>query len=66
MNRVKGEDYSKIKILKCHNWIDSTINPNRMYKNFTITKGNKITEISDWKKDEEVEESAYSKTARGR
>jgi hypothetical protein len=67
MNRVKGEDFAKIKILKCHNWIDPTINPNRMYKNFKIIKGHRIEEISsEWKPDEEREESAYDKTARGR
>jgi uncharacterized protein (UPF0335 family) len=47
MSQPPGEDH-KIKILKCHNWIDPSNNPKNKMRTFWIKNGSRITPTSEW------------------
>lgn len=44
-------DPGRIKIVKAKNWRDD-VNPNGLYKSFSLIKGSEFVKISDWKKED--------------
>ena len=63
LDKPYDEDH-KVKVIKCHNWRDSSDNPNGKARCFRIIKGSRIDVTSDWER--ESQEIAWESGIRGR
>lgn len=65
MSQPPGEPH-RIKILKCHNWVDRRDNPKNKVKTFLIVNGSKLEPQSDWVTDNTAENPMGFKDFSGR